>query len=85
MTISEEIIREIYRLVREEGYHPNLSGIERIQFSCGGFDELCGAKDIFSFVTFDAIHGVEKFYGIPIKINRRQEAKFRVICKPTDD
>lgn len=83
MNICEEIIREIYRLVREEGYHPNLSGIDRIQFSPAGYDELSAQPDVLR--DLEIAKDGDKLYGIPVKINRRQEAKFRVICKPPDD
>lgn len=85
MSISEEILRELFCLVWEEGYAPDLSGIQEIRFSYEGFNELRAAEDIFAFVTFNVNHEVEKCYGLPIKVDGRQKVKFRVICKPTDD
>jgi len=83
MTISHEIVREIYRLVREEGYAPDLSGIQEMCFSPAGYNELRTQSDALRYLEL-AKEG-DKFYGIPVKINRRQEDRFRVICKPTDD
>ena len=78
MTIIEEILREVYCLVREEGYAPDLNGIEVISFSTEGYAEFRTAVNYNKCL-------VDKFMGRPIEIDGRQEVKFRVICKPTDD
>lgn len=83
MSICEEIIREIYRLVREEGYNPNLSGMQEIRFSPDGYCELLTDPEVFRHVALGREE--DNFRGVPIKIDGRQKVKFRVICKPTDD
>ncbi len=83
MNICEEILRELYRLVREEGYASDLRRMQEIRFSYAGFNELRATRNLTPFVTFNVDCEIEKFYGIPVRIDGRQEAKFRVVCKPT--
>lgn len=82
--IYQEIIRELYRLVREEGYAPDLSGIDCILLSPQGYNELRANRE-YPFYLSDTDKPMPKFMGIQTRWRGRQEEKFRVICQPTDD
>lgn len=79
MSTCEEILREIYRLVREEGYDPDLCGIEAISLSPEGYGELLSDREGFTYLEVSK-QGYKSFMSVAVKINRRQKVKFRVIC-----